>query len=230
MTVVRRPRARWWWQPAVVAVAGVLTVALTQNTTGAVFMGQTVDTNNQLTAAPDFCTAPGRTDTVPNATYPTVVDTAIYESQAGLNFYTDPKLGVVATSPGRVRTLIKFQLPTKPSGCVVTSATLKLHVTNGAVGASIVVYRAAAAWTQNLVTWNTDPGVVAGSGTGSPSTAALTTTPLNVAAQVTGLYAGPDYGFELRDAAEGPGSGANLYDSTDSTTSAYRPQLEIIWG
>jgi hypothetical protein len=57
-----------------------------------------------------------------------------------------------------------------------------------------------------------------------------TTTSFNVVTQVTALYTGPDYGLELRDAAEGVGSSANLYDSMDATTAANRPQLEIIWG
>jgi hypothetical protein len=229
---VSRPRSRrrWLWQGGAVALAGALTVALTQNTTTAAFTAQTVDTGNSVTAKTDFCTAAGQVATLPNASYPTVYDTGLYESQAGLNYSSDPKIGVVATSPGRVRSLIKFTLPPKPSGCVVASATLKLHVTNGAAGASVVVYRAAAAWNPTAVTWGTDPGIVVGSGTPTTTTAALTTTSFDVAAQVTGLYAGPDNGFELRDAAEGSGSSANLYDSMDSTTAAYRPQLLITWG
>jgi hypothetical protein len=51
-----------------------------------------------------------------------------------------------------------------------------------------------------------------------------------VAAQVTALYAGSDYGFELRDAAEGVGPAAQLYDSMESGTVSYRPELKITWG
>jgi hypothetical protein len=144
--------------------AATLTVVLAQNTTSAAFTAQTADTANQVTASPDFCTAPGRVDTLPSPAYPTVVDTGLYESQAGVNFSSDPKFGVVAPSGGRVRSLIKFTLPTRPSGCVVASATMKLHMTNGVAGASVVVYRAAATW---------DPTAVRGASTPVSSSAAV---------------------------------------------------------
>jgi len=51
-----------------------------------------------------------------------------------------------------------------------------------------------------------------------------------VATQVNALYAGHDYGFELRDQLDGTGSGGQLYDSMESTTPSYRPQLTITWG
>ena len=52
----------------------------------------------------------------------------------------------------------------------------------------------------------------------------------NVAAHVTALYAGPDYGFELKDAAEGVGNNTQLYDSMNATTPANWPKLTITWG
>lgn len=223
-----RARTRWW-QVGAVAVAAAVTVALTQNTTTAAFTAQTADTGNSVTAKNDFCTAPGQSVTLPNATYPTVYDTAIYESQ-DTNWSTNVQLGVVATAPGRARTLIKFQLPARPSGCLVASADLQLHVTNGAVGASVIAYRVAATWNNATVSWTRDPGYVIGSGTATATTAQYTVTHFDVAAQVTGLLAGPDYGIELVAADEGPGSSANLYDSMDSTTIANRPKLVITWG
>ena len=226
MTAIRPSRRGRWWQAGAVALAAGLTVALSQNTTGAVFTGQTVDTGNQVTANSDFCSAPGRTDNLSAGT----VDTAIYESQPGTNFAGNVQIGVVAPAGGRARTLIKFPLLSQPSGCVVTSAVLKLHVSNGATPANVTVFRAAAAWNPTAVVWTSDPGVVAGSGVTTAATATGTTTQWNVAAQVTALYAGPDYGFELRDAAEGTGTLAQLYDSMEATTVLNRPQLVITWG
>jgi hypothetical protein len=209
-----------------VAVAGVLTVALTQNTTGAVFTGQTVDTGSSVTAAPDFCTTPGRIDTLSAG----AVDTGVAEGNPLTNYATNPVIGVAQTSSstGRARTLIKFALLGKPSGCVVASAVLKLHVSSGATPANVTVYRAAAAWDPATVLWGTDPGIVAGSGT---TTAAITTgtAQWDVATQVTALYAGTDNGFELRDASETLGSLTQLYDSMEATTVANRPQLVITW-
>jgi hypothetical protein len=229
MSRAQVPRRRLW-QGGGLALAAVLTVALTQNTTTAAFTAQTSDTGNRVTARADFCTATGTSVTLPNPTYPNVYDTALYESQPVLNYSTSVQLGIVAPAGGRVRTLIKFTLPSRPAGCGVASATLSLRVTNGAVGAGLVAYRAAATWNPTGVTWNTDPGFVVGSGTSTGSTAAGTWTQWNVSSQVTALYAGPDYGFELRDALEGTGSTAQLYDSMESTTVANRPQLTITWG
>jgi hypothetical protein len=213
-----------------VALAGALTVALSQSTTTAAFTAQTVDTGNQVTANSDFCAATGTSVTLPNPTYPVVVDTAVYESQPTLNYSTNVQLGIVAPTGGRARTLIKFTLPTRPSGCVVASAALKLRVTNGAVGATVVAYRAAATWNPTTVSWSSDPGYVAAGGSPTGSTAVGTFTQWNVGSLVTALYAGPDYGFELRDAAEGAGTAAQLYDSMEVTTVANRPQLVITWG
>jgi len=225
----RTQRARFW-QGGGMTLAAVLTFALTQNTTTAAFTGQTSDTNNSVRAATEFCASAGTTVTLPNATYPTAVDTGLYESQPTTNFAANVQLGIVAPAGGRIRSLIKFTLPTRPSGCVVASANLRLRVTNGAVGATVVAYRAAATWSPTAATWSSDPGIVAGSGASTGSTAAGTFTTWSVATQVTALYAGPDYGFALRDLADGTGSAGQLYDSSDATTVANRPQLTITWG
>ncbi len=227
MTAIRPSRRGRWWQAGAVALAAGLTVALSQSTTGAVFTGQTLDTGNQVTANSDFCSAPGRVDTLTTGT----VDTAVSEGSPTTNYSTNPSIGVAQTSSstGRARTLIKFALLSKPSGCVVASAVLTLHVSSGATPANVTVYRAAAAWNPTTVIWNTDPGIVAGSGTTTAATASGTTQ-WNVATQVTALYAGPDHGFEIRDAAETVGSLTQLYDSMESGTASYRPELTITWG
>ena len=229
MSAARPPRRGRWWQAAVVVVTGVLTVALTQNTTTAAFTGQTSDTGNSATAAADFCSAPGRVDTLPTTGYPTV-DTGIYQTQPTTNFSANTTIGTISSTGAIARSLIKFSLMSKPAGCVVASATLKLRVSNGTAGSTITAYRAAAAWNPTTVIWNTDPGIVAGSGTSAPSAANGTLVQWNVATQVTALYAGSDYGFEIRDAAEGVGNNTQLFDSMEATTVANRPQLVITWG
>jgi hypothetical protein len=128
------------------------------------------------------------------------------------------------------RSLIKFTLKGKPAGCVVASAVLTLRVSNGTAGSTIQVFRAAAAWDPTTVDWTSDPGIIAGSATSAASAANGFLVQWNVATQVTALYAGPDYGFEIRDAAEGVGNNTQLFDSMESTTVANRPQLDITWG
>ena len=41
--------------------------------------------------------------------------------------------------------------------------------------------------------------------------------------RLTALYAGPDYGFQLRDDSETVGSLTQLYDSMESGTASFRP-------
>ena len=228
MSAVRRRRLRWW-QPAAVAAAGVLTVALTQSTTGAVFTGQTGNAADQVTAAPDFCTAPGRVDTLPTTGYPTV-DTGIYQSQPTTDFSANTTIGTISASGAIARSLIKFSLKGKPSGCVVASAVLTLRVSSGTTGSFTRVYRAATTWDPTTVRWPTDPGYVAGTFAQAATASNGSVVQWDVATLVTALYAGPDYGFELKDAAEGVGSSTQLFDSMEATTVANRPQLVITWG
>ena len=56
------------------------------------------------------------------------------------------------------RTLVRFDLPTAPPGCSMTSADLYLNATAVAAGRTIRVFRAAAAFNGSTVTWNNQPG------------------------------------------------------------------------
>jgi len=228
MSGVRSRRGRIW-QGAAAALAAALTVTLTQNTTTAAFTAQSGDSGNSVTARADFCTAPGRVDTLPDTGYPTV-DTGIYQTQPTTKFASNPTIGTISSANAVARSLIKFTLKGKPAGCVVASAVLTLRVSNGTVGSTIQVFRAAAAWDPTTVDWTSDPGIVAGSATSAPSAANGFPVQWNVAPQVTALYAGPDYGFEIRDAAEGVGNNTQLFHSMEATMVANRPKLEITWG
>ena len=214
---------------AALAAAAVLTVGLTQSTTTAAFTAQTGDTGNQVSSAATFCSEPGRVDTLPQVGFPTV-DTGIYQSQPTSKFASNPTIGTISSANAVARSLIKFTLKGKPAGCVIASAVLTLRVSNGTAGSTIEVFRAAAAWDPTTVDWTSDPGIVAGSATSAASAANGFPVQWNVATQVTALYAGPDYGFEIRDAAEGVGNNTQLFHSMEATTVANRPQLEITWG
>jgi hypothetical protein len=216
--------ARYLRRLAAMGTAAALTVVLAQNTTSAAFTAQTGDTSNQVTAAADFCSSPGRADALSAGT----VDTAIYQSQPTTNFASNVSIGVLSPASAVARALIKFPLAAKPSGCVIASAVLTMRVNSGTAGSTIQVYRAAAAWNPTTVIWNTDPGFT---GTAATNTSAVNSTVVtwNVAPQVTALYAGPDYGFEIKDSAEGVGNNTQLYDSMEAVTVANRPKLVITW-
>jgi hypothetical protein len=227
----RRRLVRVARQAAGLGVVAVLTVVLAQSTTTAAFTGSTGDTGNAVAAAVDFCSSPGP------AAAPSAVDTVLYQAgaNAGTNYSTNVQIGTGASNNANARTLIKFELPPRPSGCTMTSATLTMRInTASAAPAPIDVYRAGAAWDVATVTWNSwniQPTPTAGSPVTSASLGVGGLQTWNVTTLVSALYAGPDHGFLLKDAGEGSGvSRYNLYDSMDVTTAANRPRLSVTWG
>jgi hypothetical protein len=220
------PRFRWLgWQAAALAVVATLTVALSQVTVRGTFTGSAEDTANSVTAAADFCTTPGPVEATP------VVDTPVDQENPSTNYHTDTSLDVVSESGKNERSLLKFSLPARPVGCVLTAATLKLRVASGSSGGTIQVHRAATAWTSATVTWNTMPALT-GTAVGLASTSSDgTVLQWPVTAHVASLYAGPNHGFVVKDSAENSGGGrAQHYDSAEAGTAAHRPQLLITWG
>jgi hypothetical protein len=225
VSAARRRRLRWW-QPTAVAVAAGLTLALTQNTTGAVFTGQTVDTGNSVTANSQFCSAPG-------AIAPIVAsaDTAVYQAAATTNYGSTTGIGVGSGVGANAYSYLKFTLPSAPSGCVLASAVLKVYASQSQA-ATISVSRASVAWNAATITWNT---------AGKPVPAG---TPVNVAmpgvvgfqqwtvtALTQQLMTGPDYGFMLKDSVDDAASARyQTWDSSEGATSTQRPQLTLTWG
>jgi hypothetical protein len=217
---------------AVLGVAATLTAALTQSATSAAFMATTGDAGNQVTTAATFCTSPDSVTLSPTS------DAAVYQSQPATRYGSSPSMGVGVgtTTTANAHTFITFSLATQaplPARCRVTSATLNVHATTPMTGATIHAYRADAAWNAATLTWGTGrPGF-----TGTPAgTTSLTTGSSgwqrwDVTALTRELYAGPDYGFALRDAANSAASARyQTWDSMDSTTVLNRPTLEITWG
>jgi hypothetical protein len=218
-----RPRLIRLIRPlAALGAAATLTVALTQSTTSAAFTATTGDGGNRVSSAPTFCTAVGRVDT------PSAVDTGLYQSQPGQNYSTNPTIGVISTAGSIARTLIKFDLSGRPAGCTVQSAILTMRVANGTPGAIVEVYRAAASWNLATVSYSSDPQFIV-PGAPAMSVANGNLIQWDVATQVTGLIAGPDYGFEIKFATEGGAFYTQLFDSMDATTVANRPKLSITW-
>jgi hypothetical protein len=223
---VSRHRRLRWWQPTAVAVAVGLTVALTQNTTGAVFTGQTGNAGNQVTAGPQFCISPG-----PATPLVTTGDAAVYQANTGGQYGSTTSIGVGSAVNANAYSYMTFTLPSAPSGCVLSSAVLKVYASQSQA-ATISVSRASVAWNPATITWAT---------VGKPVPAG---TPVNVAVpggagfqqftvtQLTKeLMAGPDYGFMLKDATDDAASARyQTWDSLEGATPAQRPQLTLTWG
>ena len=220
----RRSLVRGGRSLAVLGTAAALTAALMQSAASGAFTGGTEDPGNSLSAAADFCSASGSVQATP------VADTAVDEGNPSTNYHTNASIGAISDSGDNARSLLRFTLPLRPTGCVLVSATLSLRLSSGTSGGTIDVHRAATAWTASAVTWTTMPGFT-GTPVGIASTSSAgTVQQWTVTDHVTNLYAGPDHGFLLKDRNEDVGDRSQIYDSMDAATASYRPRLTIIWG
>jgi len=217
---------------AALGLAAALTTALAQSTTSAAFTATTGDPGNQVNSAATFCASPGTTILSPTA------DAAVYEVNANTKYGTTTGMGVGAgTATGmRAFTFIAFALASQqpmPARCQVTSAKLNLFASTPTTGATLEAYRATAAWDQTTITWNTGRPGLTGTPTTTTSLATSTTgwQQWDVTLLTRELYAGPDYGFALRDSQDVAGSARyQTWDSMESGNASHRPTLELTWG
>ena len=194
------------------ATAGVLAVLTDQVAVG----------SNAFTTSASFCASPGGSTVTPAA------DTYVDQAAATTNYNTNTNLLVRSRSANRnARALIRFTLPTVPTNCTVSSATLQVYNATPSTGRTIDVYRAAAAWTTTTVNWNTQPATT-GTAVGSLTTPAAGTQSWDVTAHVQAMYT-TNNGFVLRDSAESFSATAlqQTYRSVESATN--KPQLVVNW-
>jgi hypothetical protein len=191
--------------------------------TSALFTSTKSNPGNNFTAASSFCPTPSTQSAATDR------DSWVGEESSGNdNHGTENTLNVQSRSGQDRRTLIYFPLPSKPGGCVVSSAILRLYATSAASGRTIGVRRIQATWTETGVTWVTqpaaDPTPVA---TGSSGTAPAWKE-WNVASLVNLMYSGSNHGFLLKDESEDAGSTQlQVYQSEEDTPNTQDPQLVI---
>lgn len=211
---------------AMVLAAG-LTVLLAQSTTTAAFTATTGDTGNRANTAATFCTTPG-TDTV-TAGEDTVSNGTAGQTGTTNGSSTTMPVGISPTAAGYG--YIRFDLTPYPARnrCTITAATLTLYAST-AQAATMDVFRAASTWTAATLTWDNQPGR-----TGSAATITVTATVgehnYPVRDHVRAMYAGPNYGFVVKDQLDVSGTTRyQVYDSFDHGTASRRPKLVITWG
>ena len=99
------------------------------------------------------------------------------------------------------RSYVDFDLPTLPSGCVVTGADLYVNFSTVASGRTLTVHRAASAWTEGGVTWSNQPATV-----GTPATMTMSGATgwlfWNATALVNDQYTSGNFGFRIADQTE----------------------------
>lgn len=159
-----------------------------------------------------------------SATLVAVADAWIDEKDDTTNYGASQQL-YVESNKKNLRTLVRFDLSSIPANCTVTSATLRLFASNSDDSRSVQVYRAAAAWAENTVTWNNQP-TVAGPPVTQPAGDGWRS--WNVTSQVAAMRSGTNTGFILRDAVENEKSKSQIYSSREGASSQ-RPQLIVDW-
>jgi hypothetical protein len=188
---------------------------------GASFSATSVNSDNAFAAASSFCDGGSQTVTANKDAY---VDQAL----PTLNFGTGSTLLV---QPGLnllvQRTLVQFDLPSVPSFCSVTGATLRLFANSAANGRTIQAFRANTSWTETGVTWNNQPGTT-GSAATSSSGAGLRS--WDVTSQVQTMYSGTNNGFVVRDSNEASALAQQQYQSREGTPASQDPELEVVFG
>ncbi len=213
------------WLPAALTAAVALTLALAQQPVDGAFTGASGSAGNLVGAAASFCTTPGNQTLTADAD--SFVDQGSPTSAAG---GTATYLVVTPQASAVRRVFVRFPPPTVPSGCTVTTATLRIYAESQTANRTLGAYRAdpgVAVWTEAGLNWNNQPPHV-----GSPATAVMPNTDQyvswNVTALVPHLYAGVNNGFVVRDQDE-TGSGAwQQFNSRSVATN--KPQLYVAWG
>jgi hypothetical protein len=169
----------------------------------------------------------GNTDSTP-ATYPwtiqsggtvdcgsaqtatAVADTWIDQSSSSSNKGSDSILKVMSKSGANLRVLVRFNLPSVPTGCVLDRATLRMYA--GAASSSqrtLEAFRADTPWTESSVTWANQPAM---SGSAATTTSGTGYREWGVAIIVQNMYSsGSNNGFLIKDATEGQDAEQQFY-------------------
>jgi signal peptidase I len=217
-----RPRRRRWpeaFRAAGLAAALLVLIGVMADVKvgRAAFADQTANAVNGWTASDAFCTA-GPSTVMASA------DANVRENQATSPFGTQTTTQVRSRNNDRDRrTFVQFALPAVPSRCQLASASLRVVATGSTLGRTIQVRRAASAWTES-VTWNTQPAATGAVVPGASGTGVRT---WDVTSLVLSQYLGSNFGFVVRDAAEGSSPAATQTYATRESDND--PELVLTW-
>ena len=192
---------------------------------GASFSAQKANPANTFTAAASFCTSSG------NQTITADKDTFLDQSNAASTTNGgSPAMTVRSRSNSRnAYAVVGFTLPTKPSGCSVTSATLKVFATSAETPRTIEAYRVTSSWTEAGANWNNSPTFTTPATTSAAGTGLRSWT---VTTQVQALYgsSNPNSGFLLKDQSNDAGGNGQTQTYSTREAASNKPTLEVTFG
>ena len=127
-------------------------------------------------------------------------DSWVLQSSATSNYGNDSILKVDTKSGADARLVIRFALPSLPSGCRVADAKLHLYASSYKTGRTLNALRLGGSWTEGAITWSNQP---AATGTAATAPSAGGSVTWTVPSQVQAMYDGGNNGFLVRDHVEG---------------------------
>jgi hypothetical protein len=91
------------------------------------------------------------------ATRYATADSWLLQSSATSDYGNDSAIKVDTKAGANARVLVRFNLPSIPTGCQVTSAKLGLYASSYKSGRTLQALRVNAPWTESAVTWSNQP-------------------------------------------------------------------------
>jgi hypothetical protein len=158
-------------------------------------------------------------------TYQANADAWLQQSSPSNNYGSDSILKVKSQGTNdNFRAVVKFNVPTTlPAGCVVESATLRVHSPSATNGRTLQALRLNGSWTEGGINWSNQPATA---GTAATATSGTGYREWLVTAQVQDSFtAGNHHGFLIRDAAEGASGFEQQFTSRSSSTN--KPLLVV---
>ena len=107
----------------------------------------------------------------------------------------------MSKSGNNLRALVRFNLPTVPTGCILDTANLRLYASSASGSQrTLQALRVNASWTEGGVNWSNQPATT---GTAATTTSGSGWRQWNAQAMVQAMYSsGQNNGFLIRDATE----------------------------
>lgn len=145
------------------------------------------------------------------------------------NYGSAAQLKVKSHQSDNRRALLGFQPPAMDPECQVKSAKLVLTASTARPGRTLSLRRAAASWSEGVVTWSSQPSQTGTAVTAPSPAAAGATVEFDVTSDVQKIAAGTlaNHGFVLTDATEGDASGAEHQFSSDDVGGSSAPRLML---
>jgi large repetitive protein len=221
---MRRPPMRLSLRHAAVLAAGgallLLHVGGMPRHTDSAFSAGTENGGNSFQAVADFDLCPGAGTVTAHAN----ADSWLDQNSSTSNFGSDTILKVRAQSGGNaMRAIVRFHVPPKPPGCDVTAATLRLYAASSSAGRTLQALELAAPWTENGVTWTSQPATAGAAATTASGSGWRSW-------DVTGQLADgpPPHGYLIRDATETGSGQEQQFRARDEGSNP--PELQITYG